>query len=577
MIYLLIGFVIIIIMEAIIIYKLKQQAGSRNTIAAPEEKIHECEALSDKYLKLISGFSFSVDEMYMEMKDISSRAENVMAESEEQAASMTSMTEVVEDIYNNVDANLKDSEVSSQISKKSHEEISGKISELRKSIDEFSNVRILLNDTSESIKDLELKTLNAESLIGEINNISLQTNLLALNASIEAARAGQYGKGFTVVAEEIRNLSTETGKVTVVIAEIIKELRNSFINTKDELIGVLNKIEEQTNSIEESIYGFEDIEKISKNLYDKTTNISYSSKKIVEQIYNLKEFINSVTISVESVANSLTDVNQSVEGQTNSIDSLNKNITQFENANFEFLEIVQSRDSDEKLVVVSSPYEPFIIYDSKKDKVTGIDVDIINEVYSGTNFQLEYKIVPWDTSISMIKNGLADIIPTIDFSKSREEFLDFSTTYRYENRYNFYTNTEKNISIESLDDLKNRMVGVLEGYTYYPDFDNNKTFTRDVSFKEEIMFKKLLKGHVDVIILYSYSGDYFIKKLGLESRIKTEPYKYADLNASDTRMGYCKIKDNKRAIDLFNKKYPELKSNGTIDKIVKKYLNTATA
>ncbi len=574
--YLLISFVIIIIIETIIIYKLNQKLNKRNTIAA-EKKIHECEALSDKYLKLISGFSFSVDEMYMEMKDISSRAESVMSESEEQAASMASMTEVVEDIYNNVDVNLKDSEVSSQISKKSYEEISGRIAELRKSIDEFSKVRILLNDTSESIKDLELKTSNAESLIGEINNISLQTNLLALNASIEAARAGQYGKGFTVVAEEIRNLSTETSKVTAVIAEIIKELRNAFMNTKDELIEDLNKIEEQTNSIEASIYDFEDIEKISKNLYDKTTNISYGSKKIVEQIYNLKEFINSVNISVESVANSLADVNQSVEGQTKSVNNLNKNITEFEKVNFEFLETVQNKDSDKKLVVVSSPYEPFIIYDSREDKAAGIDVDIINQIYSGSDFQVEYKIVPWDTAISMVKSGLADIIPAIDFSKSREEFLDFSITYRYENKYNFYTNTEKNIFIESLEDLKDKRVGVLEGYTYYTDFDNNKDFTRDFSFKEEILFKKLLKGHVDVIILYSYSGDYFIKKLKLENEVKTENYKYAELNGSDTRMGYCKIKDNQKAIDLFNRKYPELESNGTIDKIVQKYLDRATA
>jgi len=577
MIYLLISFVIIIIIETIIIYKLNQKVDKGNTIAAVGKKIHECESLSDKYLKLISGFSFSVDEMYMEMKDISSRAESVMSESEEQAASMASMTEVVEDIYKNVDVNLKDSEVSSQISKKSYEEISGKIAELRKSIDEFSKVRILLNDTSESIKDLELKTLNAESLIGKINNISLQTNLLALNASIEAARAGQYGKGFTVVAEEIRNLSTETSKVTAVIAEIIKELRNSFMSTKDELIEELNKIEEQTNSIEASIYDFEDIEKISKNLYDKTTNISYGSKKIVEQIYNLKEFINSVNISVESVANSLADVNQSVEGQTKSVDNLNKNVTKFEKVNFEFLEIVQNKDSDKKLVVVSSPYEPFIIYDGEGDKVTGIDVDIINQIYSGSDFQVEYKIVPWDTAISMVKSGLADIIPAIDFSKSREEFLDFSITYRYENRYNFYTNIEKNIFIENLEDLRGKRVGVLEGYTYYSDFDNNGTFTRDLSFKEEILFKKLLKDQVDVIILYSYSGDYFIKKLKLENEIKTENYKYAEFNASDTRMGYCKIKDNQKAIDLFNRKYPELESNGTIDKIVQKYLNRATA
>ena len=510
----------------------------------------------------------------MEMKEISSRVEGVMSESEEQAASMISMTGVVEGIYNNVDTNLKYSEISSEISKKSYEEIYGKIKELRKSIDELSGVRTLLNETSGSIEELEQKTLNAESLIDKINNISLQTNLLALNASIEAARAGQYGKGFAVVAAEIRKLSTETACVTTVIAEIIKELRTSFIHTKDELINVLNKIGEQTSSIESSIVGFEDIEKISKNLYDKTTNISCNSKKIVEQIYNLKEFINSIAVSVESVTKSIVDVNQSVEEETKSVDNLNKNINKFEEVNFEFLELVKNDNySDKKLVVVSSPYEPFIIYDTERDNVTGIDADIINKIYSGTDFKIEYKIVPWDTAINMIKNGLADIIPTIDYSKSREEFLDFSRTYRYESKYNFYTNKGKNIFVGSLEDLNGKRVGVLAGYDYYLDFDNNNTFNRDFSFKEEIMFKKLLKSHVDVIILNSYSGDYLIKKLGLENAIKVENYKYVESNSSDTRLGYCKIKDNKEAIDLFNKKYPELEKDGTINKILQKYLS----
>ena len=572
MTYLLVGFGVTIFIEAFIIYKLHQKNNNSNIIIETEKRIHKEKILSDKYLKLISRFSFSVDEIYMEMKEILYRVEGVISESKEQAASMISITGVVEGIYNNVDTNLTNSEICSEISKESHEQISSKIIGLRNNINELSRVRNLLNDTSGSIQDLELKTLSAESLIDKINNISSQTNLLALNASIEAARAGEYGRGFSVVAVEIRKLASETNEVSNAIAEIIKGLRTSFMNTKDELIDVLSKIEVQTISIDSSIVGFENIEKTSKNLYDKNSNISYNSKKIVEQIYNLKEFIKKVAVSVESVTKSIVDINQSVEEETKSVDSLNNNISKFEEANFEFLELVKYEYSDKKLVVVSSPYEPFIIYDIENDNVTGIDVDIIKQIYSGTDFQVEYKIVPWDTSINMVKNGLADIIPAISYSKSREEFLDFSINYRAESKYNFYTSKEKNVFIESLNDLKGKRVGVLAGYTYYSDFDKNRSFKRDFSVKEEIMFSKLLKGQVDVIILNSYSAEYLIKKIGIIKKIKLENYKHVEFNSSDVKLGYSKVKGNKKAIDLFNIKYPELENNGSIKKITQKYL-----
>jgi|LAHS01.1.fsa_nt_gb methyl-accepting chemotaxis protein len=569
------GFIIIvfiIIIESFIIYKVVRKKSDVNAVNKTDNIDNIAKKLSDKYLKLISQFSFSVDEMYMEMNEISNRVEGVMSESEEQASNMISISGVVEDIYKNVEVNLANSEESSQISKNSYEELNTKIIGLRNNIDELSRVRSLLNDTSSSIANLEAKTLSAESLIGRINKISSQTNLLALNASIEAARAGEYGKGFSVIAGEIRNLAVETGEVTGFISEIIKELRNSFMNTKDGLIDVLDNIEEQTISIDKSIDSFKNVEKISKELYSKTSDITNNSKEVVEQIYNLKEFINSITLSVESVTKHIVDINQSVIEETASVDSLNSNINKFEEVNFEFLELVKDKEYDKKIIVATAPYEPFVIYDNEKDAVSGIDIDTINKIYLDSGYQIDYKIVPWDTSINLLKRGLADIIPTIAINKEREEFLDFSINYRNESRYNFYTDREKNIAINSISDLKDKRVGVLTGYEYYTDFDINNTFHRDFSVKEEIMFKKLLKGQIDVIILNSYSGDYLIKKLKLDDKVKLENYKHVQEDKTETRMGFCKIKNNTEIIDLFNKKYVQLEHDGTIKEITKKYL-----
>lgn len=568
---LLIAFGIVILIEGFIIYKLVKKNNTVLTDQAHND-ISQEKVLSDKYLKLVSSFSFSVEEIYMEMKEISGKVENVMSESEEQSASMISISNVIEDIYKNVEVNLANSETSSEISKKSNEEISTKIMQLKENIDELSRVRRLLDNTSASIADLEEKTLSAESLIGRIHNISRQTNLLALNASIEAARAGEYGKGFSVIATEIRSLAKETNEVTVVISEIIKELRLSFVDTKEKLIDVLNKIEEQTISIDKTIVSFKNIEEISKELFDKASDISFNSQKIVKQIYNLKEFINSITLSVEEVTNSIVDVNQSVLLETNSVDNLNSSISSFEEVNFVFLQLMKDYDSDNKITVATVPYEPFIIYDVENDVASGIDIDIINKIYLDAGYQIEYKMVPWDTSIAMAKKGLVDILPTIEINEERKEFLDFSINYRYESGYNFYTSKDKNISINSIDDLRNKRVGVLTGYKYYEEFDKNTSFQRDFSFKEDIMFQKLLKGQIDVIILNSYSGNYLVKKLNFANKVKEEKYKYVQADTTESRIGFTRAKNNKHLIDLFNKKFKELEKDGTIKQITEKYL-----
>lgn len=571
MAYLSVAFGMIILIESFIIYKLTNK-NNKGLIRQSGNDISKEMVLSDKYLELISRFSFSVEEIYMEMKEISHKVENIMSESEEQAASMISISDVVEDIYNNVEINLANSETSSEISKKSHDEIHTKIIELKDNIDELSRVRSLLDNTSTSIADLETKTLNAESLISRIDNISEQTNLLALNASIEAARAGEYGKGFSVIAEEIRALAGETNEVTSVISEIIEELRSSFLDTKEELIDVLDKIEKQTISIDKTIVSFENIEEVSKELFSKTNDISLNSKKIVEQIYNLKEFINSITHSVEEVTKSIVDVNQSVLLETKSVDNLNNSISKFEEVNFEFLQIVRDYYPDNRITVATVPYEPFIIYDSEKDIVEGIDIDMINKIYCEAGYQVEYKMVPWETSIVMARKGLVDILPTIEINEEREEFLDFSINYRDESKYNFYTSMDNNISIDNIDDLKGKRVGVLTGYNYYAEFDQNTSFERDFSFKEEIMFQKLLKGQIDVVVLNSYSGNYLIKKLNLIDKVKEENYKYAQPDTTESRIGFVKAKNNKHLIDLFNKRFLELEEEGTIKKITEKYL-----
>ncbi|PIC78828.1 hypothetical protein CSV75_15220 [Sporosarcina sp. P18a] len=137
-----------------------------------------------------------------------------------------------------------------------------------------------MEKSEKSMSQLSDRSVEIQSIVGVIENIAAQTNLLALNASIEAARAGEYGKGFSVVAQEVRKLAESTSTST----KDIQQLTNSL---REEIVQALEATKKSSKLIEQgvavSVQTASKIDHILETVRESQLDISSIEKMIVEQ------------------------------------------------------------------------------------------------------------------------------------------------------------------------------------------------------------------------------------------------------------------------------------------------------
>lgn len=143
------------------------------------------------------------------------------------------------------------------------------------------------------------------NIIELIEGIAGQTNLLALNAAIEAARAGDAGRGFSVVAEEIRGLAADSTSATDQISSILKQIQDGVIEAVNRMEDAKDTVKNGVKAIQDTEDVFDKIEELAGGLNNIITEVNNSAVQIINKSHEVKEIIGEVaTVSQEFAANS---------------------------------------------------------------------------------------------------------------------------------------------------------------------------------------------------------------------------------------------------------------------------------
>lgn len=178
-------------------------------------------------------------------------------------------------LVNQLDAQKKSAELAFSISNKNKDTAKISVDTINETNNEMTTITQSVMATEIHLKSLDTQSKKIKAILNAIHKIATQTNLLALNAAIEAARAGDAGKGFSVVAKEVKDLSGNTSDLVKEISEIIEE-----INKETELS--IKEMESVTKNTAKSVDLMIEVEKL-------VTEISVGSNEILKAIDKLSK------------------------------------------------------------------------------------------------------------------------------------------------------------------------------------------------------------------------------------------------------------------------------------------------
>jgi len=252
--------------------------------------------------------------------EISSSTEQMAAGAQEQTAQASEVASAVEEMTKTIIENSRNASATSETAKQAKEAAEQGGKDVEATVSGMKRIAEVVRQSAGTVLELGKSSEQIGEIIGVIDDIADQTNLLALNAAIEAARAGEQGRGFAVVADEVRKLAERTTKATKEIAVMIQKIQMDTEFAVGSMEDGTKEVEKGIQLADKAGASLEDIVGNSQRVTDMVNQIaaaseqqSSSSEQISKNMVAISNVTSESASGVEQIARASEALNRMAE------------------------------------------------------------------------------------------------------------------------------------------------------------------------------------------------------------------------------------------------------------------------